>query len=133
MALSNRNNLGGGGGVSPSGEYVEVHGNGVKTTAQCLNELHALIDFSKVTNNAKLESVDASGLAVFPLGYYSTGGGRYEFCRPMGAGSQASLDSFKIAASNSTHIVWSMATSGNTVNDTSSVVLPSANTLRFYY
>lgn len=90
MALGFRAGGGGYNNIAPSGEYVEVVADGVKTDATLLNELYNLIDPAKINPNTKfmyfsdanttfIGNYTRKGLHTYVFEYsYSSSGSTYE-------------------------------------------------------
>lgn len=57
-------------GLVPSEESVSVTADGVKTYATLLNELQALVNYSKVSSNAVLVTLDPSEKTIYRLSQY---------------------------------------------------------------
>lgn len=108
-----------------SGDYVEVTGDGIKTNTQLLDELHALVDFSKVNNKSLLTLYVGGETAVCNLHAYDANTITFSSCVPTSGGVIAAMYQIKASAS-----VMGLTT-GTTYADKSSDV--SYAVIRLYY
>ncbi len=131
MALSNRNNLGGGGGVSPSGEHVEIATDGAKNFSQLYNELYALVDALKLSDRAFLTYEDATTRFISPL--VRREATVYSFVRSLVGGSNVGVQSVSLMQTGSTLLEASITASTVVVNNQSSAVPPVGFKIRVYY
>ena len=53
------------------GEYIEVTGDGTKTVEQLLNELFALIDFNKISDNTRLVQISSTAIRRYDMAVHS--------------------------------------------------------------
>lgn len=116
--------------IHPSSEdYVEVTADGVKNIRQLLDELFALCDTSKISN----ESIITKGNEVYRY-QRPSGTNSYMFITLYGQTSSSELDSIIFQATNSRYLEWSYKTSGNTVTEGSTtVILTSGTKITLYY
>ena len=115
-------------------QYVEITADGVKTVKQVMEDLHALIDFSKITGNSRLERHATNGqilvhncLRVVPTGTTSAD---YTFVEVLGAYVNATT--YHIAASAS-KLYASTAASATTFTDQSATTDGAGMKYRLYY
>lgn len=119
-------------------EYVQVYSDGVKTWGQLLDELHALIDFTKVKNDSYFEIVDQYGANnVYQISDWNniSGQSRVKIDNTYVASHNLITTSMVIYASGSTRDrVTCNSTDGNiTYTDYTSTVKEADTYLRFVY
>lgn len=108
-------------------ETVSVTGNGVKTIAQLLNELYALVDNSKITNNA---TVNLGGGAVYHL--ISKSNSYLEFTYSQAAASAVNVGDVQMG-SNSKYYSGAASSSGYTRTNNSSIVIDNGKVIKLVY
>lgn len=118
-----------GGVVEPSGggESVSVTANGVKTTAQLLNELYALIDATKVNRNSKIERTTNTGVVIYDFNYAEAN--EYYFTSVTVFDTFVSFDTAVVEASNSKRYEYN----GSSIADKTNAVPASGRTITLFY
>ena len=113
--------------VAKRDEYVQVVANGVKTASTLLNELHALVDFTKITPHS-LFIIESS--SVYPFQIVRIGSNFLEFTSDeIASASQHYIRAVKVASSASTFFT---ETNG-TIADRSSIVQPNGDKYKIIY
>lgn len=107
---------------------ITVTADGVKSLSTLLNELYALIDWTKITGNSYI--------------YFSSGDRIYRYCEQYSGAycfnwtlvrfSECDFDNFMIGSS-SRAFSWTFSTAPGTVTEISANVPTSGRTLTFYY
>lgn len=108
--------------------FVSVTADGVKTLTTLLNELYALVDRSKVSN----ESCILSGVGVFRLSVVSLDMLVYVFSYSLD-NSKIYYETMGVAASGSVLNHWELTTTGTIYLDNSSQVPTSGVQFQLYY
>ena len=103
-------------------DVVSVTADGNKTYATLLDELYALIDSTKLTNNSYIDIFDG----YFRLNDMS--GGSYYFERAF-SGAKLFDDTLQVSSSGSLIRSWETTTNGNTYSDSTSTQKPSNGTV----
>ena len=113
--------------------YVEVTTDGVKTIAQILNALFALIDFSKVRNETKLLTISSIPEGIFTGVYHNNGWTPNAFARFSNGGLGTTTD-ITMQNANSQMVRTSIGGGGVTsYEDRSSIVLDAGTAYRIVY
>jgi hypothetical protein len=108
-------------------DVVSVTADGNKTYATLLDELYALIDSTKLTNNSYIDIFDG----YFRLNDMS--GGSYYFERAF-SGAKLFDDTLQVSSSGSLIRSWETTTNGNTYSDSASTEKPANGTkITLYY
>lgn len=115
------------------GSTVSVTGDGVKTTAQVLNELFALIDPSRLTPNSVLESVTPSGTSYFRLSRLEPGVYRFTQTLSDYTTGTSLIDTAQITAATSTFGECIITAGSTSYNDASSTVVSATKSYAVRY
>ena len=113
--------------IKAKNETISVTGNGVKTIAQLLNELYALVDNSKITNNA---TITLGGSSVYRL--IAKTNSYVEFTYSQAASSAVSIGDVQMS-SNSKYYSGAASSSGYTRTDNSSIVIDNGKVIKLVY
>ena len=113
--------IGGGGAGS-----VSVTSDGVKTYSQVLNELHALVDFSKINRNSMLIYEYGGTTSMFQIRDYASNRVSFTNLRPYTGGVYGDIYDIKAASEFA-------RTSGTTYTDNSSATSSSGEVITIYY
>ena len=111
--------------------YVEVTGNGVKTYEQILNELHSLIDASKITSRSHIQFINAAGDGGNHSLELFTSTGSYTFRQLVTTPTYIQVRTYVCSATGSSYKYIDSST--NTEGDSSSTVFENGRKIRFYY
>ena len=108
-------------------ESVSITADGVKTNAQLLNALNALVDYTKVTAESfVVRKATGGSQIVYSNQFFDSGYGYYSFT--MVSGTAISVGTVYMA-SNSTY----KAVNGNTYSDESATIPSSGTKYTLYY
>lgn len=107
-------------------DSISVTGNGVKTRAQLLNELYALVDYSKFTEKSVLV---ISTTCYHMTSYNST---HLNFSYAQAASSSLNVEEVRMS-SNSSAYTGSASSSGYTRSDDSSTIIPNGMVIKLIY
>ena len=113
--------------------YVEVTADGVKTISQLMDNLHALIDLSKVNKDTKFEYI--TGTSINYMSIVSISSGNLSFTNVSYiVGSSAAMTSYLVKSSGSTKFDVSLAgTPTITLTENSNQVPTSGHIYRIEY
>lgn len=112
--------------VAKRDEYVQVVADGVKTASTLLNELYALVDFTKITPHS-LFVIETSSIYIFQITRINSN--FLEFTSDeIASASQHYTRAVKIA-STSTYLT----DTNGTISNTSSIVQPNGDKYKIIY
>ena len=114
-------------GVAVGSDTVSVSSDGVKTRSQIFDALYALIDPTKITGKSYLSGDSAAGSAIYNI--TNIGTSIYGFSNFGLSASDVVGSSIGVASSGSVYY----ASTGTTVTDGSSYVLPVGSTFTIHY
>ena len=112
--------------LAPKGS-VSVTADGVKTTAQLLNELYALVDASKANKYSKIERTTNTGVVIYNLDY--TEANTYYFTSVTVFDTFVSFDTVVVKASDSKRYEYN----SGSISDKTNTVPASGRTITLYY
>lgn len=116
----------GGGSSTP----ISVNADGVKTYGALLNDLYALIDATKITNNSKVVITDATNEFIFDYSRKIISTGTYNFSSTMiTASNTVNIRGVFLDGSSSTFKQFD----GTNTTDQSTTVLASGGKIELYY
>ncbi|MBO5811401.1 MAG: hypothetical protein J6R32_11325 [Bacteroidales bacterium] len=112
------------------GESIEVTADGVKTNAQVLNTLFALLDFTKIKKDTKLIIDTGTEIGYYNLGY--TIGTTIAFFSRVTGGTVNTYVENVTCSANSLFVNWSYTANGSMSNVSSSVA-PNGRKFKIEY
>lgn len=107
-------------------DSVSVTADGVKTYSALLDELYALVDFSKVSVNSKIRVIRNNAKMVYNAGFSSNA--TYNFIFLLSSNYGITVYRLIFQASSSQAIYFD-----NSAHDESSAVLANGEEIRLYY
>ena len=118
---------------NPNSNSVSVVADGTKTYATLLNELYALIDFSKVTRNTFV--ISTWGTTEYKFEVETIGASNLVLTKSRTTNGNTYVETYTIANNSSSYIATTITNSGATSSDKSTNVVPSGYGIKFtlYY
>lgn len=122
-------------GGTPTDNSVSVTADGVKTYATLLNELQALVDYSKITRNTALVTVVSDERTIYRLSQHLESNGRLCFDRTrVFVPSTYKITSYTyILQSNNSHLYYAHYSTNYDFGDADASVPASGATFTIYY
>lgn len=111
-------------------DYTLVRGNGVKTYSQLLNELYALVDWTKV--NPKTTEFAIRGMYWYKCAYTNSASGVYSFTYTNDTSTSLDIRTVQIKSTGSA-VRFTAITSTISRTDMSSQVVENNTALAVYY